>query len=69
MKHYNQLSYPPKQKVVMIGDRKFDIIGAQKEEIASIGVSYGYGSKEELELAKPMYIVQTIQELSKRLTD
>lgn len=62
-----QLSFPPKESVVMIGDRKYDIIGAQKEGISSIGVCYGYGSQEELELAKPMDIVQDIQELSKYL--
>ncbi|WP_397536847.1 HAD-IA family hydrolase [Rummeliibacillus pycnus] len=62
-----QLSSPSKQSVVMIGDRKYDIIGAQKEGITSIGVCYGYGSREELELAKPEGIVQDIQELSKYL--
>ena len=35
--------------VVMVGDRLHDIIGAKKNNIASIGVTYGYGSREELE--------------------
>ncbi|MBD2420141.1 HAD hydrolase-like protein [Anabaena cylindrica FACHB-243] len=43
--------------VVMVGDseallqadRSHDIIGAKKNNIASIGVTYGYGSREELE--------------------
>jgi len=59
-----QLSFPPKQKVVMIGDRKYDMIGAKKEGVSSIGVCYGYGSQEELEVEKPMGIIQDIQELS-----
>ena len=32
----------------MIGDRKHDIIGAANNGLASIGVLYGYGSREEL---------------------
>lgn len=32
----------------MVGDRKFDIIGAKAEGVISVGVTYGYGSEEEL---------------------
>ena len=35
----------------MIGDRSHDMIGARKSGLNSIGVLYGYGSKEELEKA------------------
>ena len=35
-------------KVVMIGDRKYDILGAKELGISSIGVLYGFGSEEEL---------------------
>lgn len=38
-------------RIVMIGDRKHDIIGAKQIGIASVGVLYGYGSREELEEA------------------
>ena len=33
---------------VMIGDRKFDIIGARSNSIRSIGALWGYGSEQEL---------------------
>ena len=33
---------------VMIGDRKFDIVGARSNSIRSIGVLWGYGSEQEL---------------------
>ncbi len=33
---------------VMIGDRRQDIDAAQKNQLASIGVLYGYGSQQEL---------------------
>src|SRR5690554_7311346 len=36
------------QDKVMIGDRKFDIIGAKANGIDVIGVTYGYGEEEEI---------------------
>lgn len=36
------------QQVVMIGDRRHDIDGALANGVAAIGVTYGYGSAEEL---------------------
>ena len=33
---------------LMIGDRHFDIIGAQKNGLRSIGATWGYGSMAEL---------------------
>ena len=33
---------------VMIGDRKYDMIGAQKNQVRGIGVGWGYGSHAEL---------------------
>jgi len=51
------------RKIIMVGDRKFDILGAQKNDIDVIGVAYGYGSYAELKTAKPNYIVGTISEL------
>jgi len=40
-----------KEKIVMIGDRENDIIGAKINGIDSIGVLYGYGDIEELKNA------------------
>jgi phosphoglycolate phosphatase len=34
--------------VVMVGDRLHDIIGAKYHNISSIGVTYGYGTEQEL---------------------
>jgi len=50
-------------EVVMVGDRSHDIIGANLNGIESIGVTYGYGSKEELEEVKASYVVGTVEEL------
>ena len=54
--------YTPNQ-FIMIGDRKYDINGAKKMGIDSIGVTYGYGSQEELQAASANYIVDTVEEL------
>ncbi len=35
-------------RVVMIGDTKFDCIGAKKCEVDFIGVTYGYGNKQDM---------------------
>lgn len=35
-------------RVVMIGDTKFDCIGAKKCSVDFIGVTYGYGKKEDM---------------------
>lgn len=37
--------------VIMIGDRKFDMIGASNNDIRAIGVLWGFGSVEELQAA------------------
>jgi phosphoglycolate phosphatase len=50
-------------KVVMVGDRKFDIIGARQNGLAAIGVTYGFGSKEELAAHHPDYLVSSVSAL------
>ncbi len=48
---------------MMIGDRKHDIIGAQSNNITSVGVLWGYGSLEELQHSGADRIVSTPAEL------
>lgn len=52
-----------RSKVVMVGDRKYDIHGAQKTNIDSVGVLYGYGDKEELLLAGATHMIKTPMDL------
>ncbi|ALQ67832.1 HAD family hydrolase [Bacillus thuringiensis] len=52
-----------KEEIVMIGDRKHDIIGANRNEIASIGVLYGYGSETELTEVGATHIANDVKEL------
>jgi len=50
-------------KVIMIGDREYDVFGAHKQGIKSIGVLYGYGDRNELENAGADYILETVADL------
>ncbi|OOZ87728.1 phosphoglycolate phosphatase [Bacillus cereus] len=52
-----------KEEIVMIGDRKHDIIGANQNGIASIGVLYGYGSETELTEMGATHIANDVKEL------
>ncbi len=52
-----------RNETIMIGDRKFDIIGARKNSIKSIGVTYGHGSLDELQGEKASYIVDNCLDL------
>ncbi|HCL03628.1 MAG TPA: phosphoglycolate phosphatase [Lachnoclostridium phytofermentans] len=53
-------------KAVMIGDRKYDILGAKEVGIDSIGVLNGYGDQEELIAAGADAIVTSVCELVDR---
>ena len=52
---------------VMIGDRKYDIEGAQAFGLDSIGVTYGYGGSEELAAAGATYLADKVSDLEKLL--
>lgn len=55
-------------QAVMIGDREHDIIGAKKCGLDSIGVLFGYGSREEMEGCGAGQIVDTVQMLEDLLS-
>lgn len=54
-------------QAVMVGDRKYDILGASAFGMDSIGVSYGYGSVEELKSAGANVVCESIEQLHKIL--
>ncbi len=45
-----------KSTVLMVGDRFYDVLGAKANGIACAGVTYGYGSAEELKSAGADFI-------------
>ncbi len=52
------------KNAIMIGDRRFDINGAAVCGIDSVGVLYGYGSREELTQAGATYIAEKVEDIS-----
>ncbi len=50
-------------KTVMVGDRHFDINGANYFGMDSIGVTFGYGDREELETAGATIVADSAEEL------
>ena len=50
---------------VMIGDRKFDIDGANEIGVRSIGVTYGFGSRDELLRHGADFIADSAEEIKK----
>lgn len=57
------------KEVLMVGDRKFDVIGASMHHIACIGFLQGFGSIEELKEAKAKWIVKGVPELETLLME
>ena len=55
---------PGKKRIVMIGDREHDIIGAKENGIQSVGVLFGYGSRRELKEAGADRIAETVKDLT-----
>lgn len=49
---------------VMVGDRDYDVEGANKNGIRCIGVTYGYGSEEELQKAGAIRIAHSPLEVA-----
>lgn len=56
-----------RNQCVMIGDRKFDIIGAKAAHVNSVGVAFGYAQEGELEQENPDFIAASVAELQNYL--
>lgn len=54
---------------IMVGDREYDVIGAKRWNMISVGVTYGFAFPGELERAGADYVVSTIGELLKMITN
>ena len=55
--------------MIMVGDTKFDVLGAKAHGIPCIGVSWGYGSVEEMREAGAVSVADTMEQLLKLLTE
>ena len=68
-KVFDQLQIIDKSQALMVGDRLHDVEGAKLFGIDCLGVSYGFGGREELEEYGATYIVDTVEEIGKFLLD
>lgn len=57
------------ENMLMVGDTKFDVLGAAHHGIPTIGVSWGYGSIEEMQQAGAKAIAYSMDELLKLLEE
>ena len=53
-----------KSEAIMIGDRKYDILGAKENGLNSMGVLFGFGDREELTEAGADYIVENVKDIA-----
>ena len=53
-----------RSRVLMIGDRRQDVLGAHKTGLKCMGILWGYGSIEELDEAGADYIAETPQQVT-----
>lgn len=58
-----KLGAKDKSRVLMVGDRYFDIDGAKGAGVDSVGVVYGYGSREEFEEHGATFVVDSPSEI------
>ncbi len=58
-----KLGNPPKEQVVMVGDRKHDVQGAKTAGVECIGVEYGFAPPGELKEAGADWIVPSVEKL------
>ena len=49
--------------IIMVGDTKFDVLGAKHHGIRTVGVSWGYGKVEDMVSAGAVAIADTMEEL------
>lgn len=54
---------PDKEKVIMVGDRFYDIDGAKAVGVDSAGAVYGFGTEEELKNAGATHILYEVADL------
>ncbi len=59
----NDAQLSSSKDIVMIGDTLFDIEGGKENGLSTIGVTYGFGKKEDLEKAGPDYLIENVEEL------
>lgn len=58
-----------RDEILMVGDRKYDIIGAHSCDVKACGVGYGFASGSELRDCSSDYIAETVSDLKRLLLE
>jgi phosphoglycolate phosphatase len=56
-------AWVPSERAIMVGDSIYDVAMAEQAGIASVGVTYGVHSREQLLVHKPLAVVDDVQDL------
>ena len=57
------LCIPSPDAVLMVGDRRDDVVGAARCKMDCVGVKWGFGTKEELVAAGAKWVIEKPEEL------
>lgn len=63
LKACDMLGVTPSKNIAMIGDRSFDMVGANTAGVTSVGILFGFGKEEELKENNADKIAKDIKEL------
>ena len=66
---FRRMNVTDRAQVVLIGDTKYDAVGAAKAGIDCIGVTYGFGTREELYEAGAVAVFDTLEEVEAYLDE
>lgn len=62
-----RLDNPSTDELLMVGDRKFDVLGAKAMGFPCIGVRFGFAAPGELESSGAVFIAETVADLQQYL--
>lgn len=60
---FRRMGVTDRTQTVLVGDTKYDALGAAKAGIGCIGVTYGFGTREELFAAGAVAVFDTLEEV------
>lgn len=69
LEKWNIKTAEEKKQVVLVGDRREDVLAAHANGIACIGIGYGFGSLAELQAVNVEYYAEKVVDLEKLLLE
>lgn len=66
---FRRMDVTDRSQIVLVGDTKYDAVGAVKAGIDCIGVTYGFGTREELFDAGAVAVFDTLEEVEAYLDE